>query len=121
MADSDVLIELRQLRAQLRDLNLARSGHDDVVRDLGDAMASLKKENAELRELLGKRGVAASPVPLPRRSVGAWTQVKNKETGQGRPQTPPPATRNSFAILVDECTEEGDGKGDQDGGRKRLR
>ncbi|KAG0720783.1 hypothetical protein GWK47_047752 [Chionoecetes opilio] len=108
MANSDVLIELRQLRGQVRDLNLARSGHDDVVRDLGDAVASLKKENAELREELGKRGVPASPVPLPRRRVGAWPQVKNRETSRGRPQTPPPATWNSFAILVDECTEEGD-------------
>ncbi|KAG0711805.1 hypothetical protein GWK47_019819 [Chionoecetes opilio] len=109
MADSEVLSELKQLRGQVRDLNLARSGHDDVVRDLGDAIASLKKENAELREQR-KRGVPASPVPLPRRREGAWTQVKNKETGWGRPQTPPPATRNSFAALVDECTEEGDGK-----------
>ncbi|KAG0712329.1 hypothetical protein GWK47_018739 [Chionoecetes opilio] len=108
MADGEVLSELRQLWGQVRDLILARSGHDDVVRDLGDAVASLKKENAEFRELLGKRGVKASPVPLPRRSVGAWTQVKNKENGRGRPQTPPPATRNSFAALVDECTEEGD-------------
>ncbi|KAG0727995.1 hypothetical protein GWK47_033457 [Chionoecetes opilio] len=110
MADSDVLIELRQLRAQLHDLTEARSGHDDVVRDLGDAVASLKKENAELRELLGKRGVPSSPVPLPRRRVAAWTQVKNKETGRGRPQTPPPETRNSFATLVDECAEVGVGK-----------
>ncbi|KAG0727369.1 hypothetical protein GWK47_034789 [Chionoecetes opilio] len=109
MADSDVLIELRQLRAQVRDLTEARSGHNDVVRAPGDAVASLKNENAELRELLGKRGVPSSPVPLPTRRVGAWTQVKNKETGRGRPQTLPPATRNSFTILVDECTEEGDG------------
>ncbi|KAG0695116.1 hypothetical protein GWK47_027046 [Chionoecetes opilio] len=110
MADSEVLMELRQLRAQVRDLTEARSGHDDVVRDLGDAMASLKKENDELRELLRKRGVPSSPVPLPRRREGAWTQVKNKETSRGRPQTPPPATRNSFATLADECAEVGIGK-----------
>ncbi|KAG0718501.1 hypothetical protein GWK47_052336 [Chionoecetes opilio] len=110
MADSEVLSELKQLRGQVRDLNLARSGHDDVVRDLGDAIASLNKENAQLREQLGKRGVPASPIPLPRRREGAWTHVKNKETGRGIPQTLPPSTRNSFAALVDECTEEGDGK-----------
>ncbi|KAG0714496.1 hypothetical protein GWK47_014044 [Chionoecetes opilio] len=113
IADSEVLSELKQLRGQVHDLNLARGGHDDVVRVLGDAIASLKKENAELREELGKRGVPASPVPLPRRREGAWTQVKNKETGRGRSQTPPPATGNSFAALVDECTEEGDGKTDE--------
>ncbi|KAG0720168.1 hypothetical protein GWK47_006922 [Chionoecetes opilio] len=105
MADSEVLSELKQLRGQVRDLNLARSGHDDVVRNLGDAIASLRKENAELREPLGIRGI-----PLPRRREVAWTHVKNKETGRGRPQTPPPATRNTFAALVDECTEEGYGK-----------
>ncbi|KAG0727429.1 hypothetical protein GWK47_034678 [Chionoecetes opilio] len=105
IADNEVLSELNQLQGQVRDLNLARSGHDDVVRDLGKAF--LTKENAEFRELLGKRGVPASPIPLPRRGEGAWTHVKNKETGRGRPQTPPPATRNSFAALVDECTEEG--------------
>ncbi|KAG0724403.1 hypothetical protein GWK47_005164 [Chionoecetes opilio] len=62
MAEIEVLGELSQLKAQVQVLTEARRGQDDVV-------ASFKIENAELRQLLGNRGVPTTPVPLEERSL----------------------------------------------------
>ncbi|KAG0716247.1 hypothetical protein GWK47_010194 [Chionoecetes opilio] len=93
MAESEVLVELRQLRAQVRDLTEARRSHDDVVRDPQDGEA--QTTTGELR----CSNNASPSTSVEGRRVE--TRVRNKETGRGRPQTPPTETRNSFAILAD--------------------